>query len=261
VNWEKLISWVTPALAAPGDLDPLPYMFSLMAKELPSGGHTYVYNTASSASPTEENSVEFPKCTNRRNHEVLLTLPETPSNKRDENDYIRAAHRCFRQPNVNHWIIDLRQNSGGDAALQVAALTPLIGLGTSLQYLNNKGNYIAVRITPKGVFNSHLLQYAFHRKPIFIPQSAKVTVLLGSGCASACEALAIALTAKQNIQSMGQATAGFATGNEILKINDNFNLALTSGYMTDRDGKVIYPRITPDILASDEIINKIFKID
>jgi C-terminal processing protease CtpA/Prc len=60
---------------------------------------------------------------------------------------------------------------------------------------------------------------------------------------------------------MGQATAGFATGNEILKINDNFNLALTSGYMTDRDGKVIYPRITPDILASDEIINKIFKID
>jgi C-terminal processing protease CtpA/Prc len=61
----------------------------------------------------------------------------------------------------------------------------------------------------------------------------------------------VAIAVKGRFKTVGQATAGLTTANETLTINAKYSLALTSGLMTDLQGRH-FPTVTPDMELDDD---------
>lgn len=259
VDWNDLKNRLQAALDAPANTDPLPYVFSFLARELPAGGHSYVFSTE--APGAYDSSTQLPTCKALNDQTAVLRLPQTPSSEADEADYVQRALRCFDNKKIRHWIIDLRDNKGGNAAVQIAAMAPVLGAGIQFQYLNNARRYIPVRIAKGGVYNQDVLRYKFRHQPGYLDGKLDFSVLIGANCSSACEALAIALKGKTHVRLIGEKTGAYATANEILKINDAYSMAITSGYMADKKGKLVYPDVLPDIYMSTETIDRYFKLN
>lgn len=264
VSWDEVEQWVTPALKAPLSVDPIPFMMALVANKLPSDGHTYVYRNQVAE---EEPSVlpiiaseEKVRCSVYNKNTGVLVVPAPPVATKQIAAYTEAAHHCLKAPGVSHWLVDLRSNLGGNAAVQIAALAPLLGTGVSMQYINSRGELIPVRIDHTGVFNQRTIQYRFPKSFRSIRPSVRVTALIGPNCASACEALAIAILSRENSKLIGQPTRGLATANETVELNTEFSMTLTAGYMANRNGKIIYPRVVPDSRMDDAGIERILRL-
>jgi C-terminal processing protease CtpA/Prc len=86
----------------------------------------------------------------------------------------------------------------------------------------------------------------WHTRPSRLSGSA--TFVLSAGCVSACESVAIAV--KERFRTVGQATGGLTTSNDIVRLNRNTLMGLTMGWQTDVTGHYS-ERITPDELLDD----------
>ncbi|HYO87610.1 MAG TPA: hypothetical protein VER79_03125, partial [Candidatus Limnocylindrales bacterium] len=55
---------------------------------------------------------------------------------------------------------------------------------------------------------------------------------------------------------VGTPTAGLTTANEVIPINEDFDLALTAGFVVDRAGRVIHGPIQPDGETDDTVTSR-----
>lgn len=72
---------------------------------------------------------------------------------------------------------------------------------------------------------------------------------LRADCASACEALAVALCGLARL--VGRQVAGLTTSNEMWPLDADFALIVTSGWMRDRSGNTLDDPIVPDADIAD----------
>lgn len=151
------------------------------------------------------------------------------------------------------WIVDLRDNGGGNMWPMLAGIGPLLGDslvgmfgtgpdaerwyyadGTSGIRHSNGTVEVVTRITVPPV----------HLRERFPP----VAVLLDDGTGSSGEAVAIAFVSRPNTKSFGSPTAGFATVNRGARLADSANMVVTTGYNSDRSGVTHPDRLLPDVL-------------
>ena len=240
VDWVKLERDLSGMAAAPAGLSLLPQMAAALLLRLPHHEHMAVRRIEADP-PSPQAVSRLPVCRVARGH-AYLSLPDTPGTPSQAKRFIEVTHACLRRAS-RQVTLDLRQSSGGDAQLMVAAAAPLLRPGVQFSYVNAEGENYDVVLTRGQVSLGGQVQYRF--RPVGkAPPMHSVAVLVGPGCASACEALAIAL--RGNASLHGEPTAGLTTANETLPLDAAYALVVTSGLMKDRSGRIQHGPVWPD---------------
>lgn len=141
-------------------------------------------------------------------------------------------------PAARGWIIDLRQNNGGNMWPMLAGLKPLLGGGSWGAFRYRDGN-----TTP----------WLAERLPgcdAGLPEHQPVAVLFGPRTASSGEAVAVAFSGLPNVRSFGARTAGVSTANQGYALPDGGSIQLTTAIDIDRTGREYPSGLEPDVPAT-----------
>ncbi len=159
------------------------------------------------------------------------------------------------------WVVDLREDNGGNCSAMVAGLGPILGDGITSWELSPKKDTIRY-----GYQNG---KYYFEEKgkkewtstvdnPYYLKnKNVAIAVLTGPGCGSSGECAVAAFIGKANTKLFGQPTAGFTKGNTDFSLPDGSIILISSGIQTDRNGKKYPERIFPDVQVDESSDDKI----
>lgn len=148
---------------------------------------------------------------------------------------------------ISHWIIDLRNNTGGNCWPMLAGIGPLLGDGICGYFVASderipisysdgsacQGRHVICRVSEDHGYHTH----AAHKS---------IVVLTGRRTVSAGEIVALAFKGRQQTCLIGQPTAGFTTANATRQLSDHSMLVLTVCQEADFAGHICDGRIQPD---------------
>ncbi|MCS4230036.1 peptidase S41-like protein [Stenotrophomonas maltophilia] len=155
------------------------------------------------------------------------------------------------------WVVDLRNNSGGNMWPMLLGVEPLLripgdgiqvlgmlrGAGPNVPWESHDGTLMA-----KGRPMLGFGQPGYRlREP-----GGPVAVLVGERTASSGEAIALAFRGRPDTRSFGAPTAGFATSNSSIRLPDGTLFLLTDTLMADRNGVGDGGPIVPDQVTDGE---------
>jgi carboxyl-terminal processing protease len=165
---------------------------------------------------------------------------------------VRSGLTTMDKKPICGWIVDLRQNSGGNMWPMLWGLDPLLGpspFGTFLAMDSRKENWVRaqgqifptsenLQETPPGFQVKH--------------SDAPIAVLVGPNTASSGEMVAIAFIGRKDVRHFGNPTAGLTSGNTTHPLSDGAYLLLTGTGVADRFGREYSGPIVPDEQTEDE---------
>jgi carboxyl-terminal processing protease len=150
------------------------------------------------------------------------------------------------------WIIDLRENDGGNMWPMLAGLDPLLGPspfgefpeanGRKEKWVRAHGNIYPTAETVTETPPHFQLKHG----------NAPVAVLVGPRTASSGEMTAIAFVGRKDTRLFGSPTAGFTSANKTFMLSDGAALVLTAAGAADRMGREYVGPIIPDEQVADD---------
>jgi carboxyl-terminal processing protease len=141
------------------------------------------------------------------------------------------------------WIVDLRNDAGGNMWPMVQSLQPLLGAGPLGRFDETTGQ------SPP--WNALTSDDTSAERPKDNLSVSKVGGLIGPKTASSGEAVAIAFIGRANTRSFGKPTAGLTTSNKPFDLPDGSRIFLTTGVDVDRNGRAYSGAIVPDEPIAD----------
>jgi carboxyl-terminal processing protease len=171
-------------------------------------------------------------------------------------DSLHQAIKKLERLGIKGWIIDLRQNTGGNMEPMIAGLGPLfssVKLG-SLVDVNNKANawyykdgkYFGDGYTGWSVSN-----------PVTVASNLPIAVLTSNRTGSSGEIVTISFIDNARTKSFGQPTWGLTTGNGSFNLPDGSRMFLASTIMADRNGRQFTGSIKPDVQIDNTIVDNV----
>jgi len=161
-------------------------------------------------------------------------------------------HKLDNQ-NIQGWIIDLSENSGGNMWPMLAGLSPLIENGTLGYFYKGNDKYISWSIKGNRLIEGKKKMNKTFNKTELHHKNQKIAVIIGEKTGSSGEAVAISLQAQKNTKFFGQPTYGSTTGNSVFKIKDGSRLAIASSIMSNSNKEIINGKILPDVITDNPI--------
>ncbi len=177
------------------------------------------------------------------------------------NEFANRIQNAIREldskNNLKGWIIDLRNNSGGNMWPMVVGLNPLIGTNTVPGYFKKAGEKeIAEEWQISSPHNKIVIEQPYELR--IMP--SKIAVLYSKKTASSGEMTAICFIGLPNTKSFGENTAGLTTANRIFNMGNDNLLVLANSYTMDRNKKIYTGSILPDVQVSsnddDSVLQK-----
>lgn len=153
------------------------------------------------------------------------------------------------------WIIDLRDNSGGNMWPMLNGLDPLLGAAPFGYFAAKDGPVPWVRTTygiVPGAADANSANPSFELRHA----NAPVAVLLGPKTSSTGEMIALAFIGRTRTKTFGAPTYGFTTANTVHQLSDGAFLVITESTARDRSGKDYSGPITPDAVVPVESAEK-----
>lgn len=149
---------------------------------------------------------------------------------------------------ITKWIVDLRENTGGNMHPMIAGLGPVLGNDT-LGYFNFPAlKEQAAWYYSQGVSGINGAALCKVKHPYRIRQeNPKIIVLSGPNTASSGEMTLISFMGKANTTIVGSPSAGYSTGNSGHTLSDGSVLNLCESYCSDRNHKSYKGAIQPDV--------------
>lgn len=150
------------------------------------------------------------------------------------------------------WIVDLRENLGGNMYPMIAGLGALIGEGELGSFKDATGlttNWF-YRDGQAGEEDMPYVRVS-HPEFLFDPDRTPVAVLIGPQTASAGEATAISFQGRPNTRFFGKPSAGLTTANELFPLSDGALIILSVAVELDRTGQEYGGKIVPDVDTSN----------
>jgi C-terminal processing protease CtpA/Prc len=162
-------------------------------------------------------------------------------------DSLQSLIRTFDDEGVNKWIIDLRNNTGGNCWPMLAGLGPLLGNGIHGYFVSSK------ETIPISYKNGVVMQGKQARCIVTNPHTLdhnknSIIILTGKKTSSAGEIVALTFKGRDNVYLYGEPTAGLTTANATYSLSDGSMLVLTVCKEADRNGKMVEGKIHPDEL-------------
>jgi C-terminal processing protease CtpA/Prc len=160
---------------------------------------------------------------------------------------LRDAIAGFQQKGICRFIVDLRDNGGGNMWPMLSGILPLLGhppFGTFI----DKGRRTVWHLSGEEVTEKAIAEAGDARNNVAIG-SAAVAVLIDGETVSSGEFTAIGLKGAPHVRFFGQPTAGYLTTNAGEALPDGALLVISRGYSTDRNGREYRDRVEPDVLT------------
>lgn len=188
---------------------------------------------------------------------ALLVVPtvRVDPNSPDARSILDAARTAFARPACG-WIVDLRQDMGGDLLTQLSILEPLLNDGVAITYRSFRGSETIYSA------QNRFVSVSFGAKRVAAPRAADpapqfsgpVAVLLGAVTQSAGEGLAVALKNRGGSRSFGRPTLGAPTATGIFPLPDGSSLQIATQAATTATGVKLIGPIEPDVTSEDDVV-------
>ena len=211
------------------------------------GNSSVVIQLENIDNPTIPNDIGYVKVTyfsGSANDALAITFAKQIQNQIKQQDL----------PDLKGWIVDLRNNTGGNMWPMLAGIGPVLGEGTAGYFIDADGNAVEW-----GFQNGASVYYGnqvtqLNNSYNLLTSNPKVAVLLNSAVASSGEAIAVSFIGRKNTKSFGSATAGLSTSNQSFTLSDNAILYLTTAFFADRNKNIYGSTLNPDVTSSKETI-------
>jgi len=174
-------------------------------------------------------------------------------------DSLQNEIKSIDNEKLKGWILDLRENTGGNCWPMLTGLGPLLGNGICGYFIDNnkKKSSWFYRDGESGI-NSLTITKIRKRPYKLLNDLNPIAILTGSQTLSSGEVIVTAFHKKSNTRSFGESTGGLSTGNANFMLSDGSMILLTSSIYADREGNIFGKRIEPDekITNSDQSIGQ-----
>jgi Peptidase family S41 len=148
------------------------------------------------------------------------------------------------------WVVDLRENTGGNMWPMLAGLGPLLGEGAAGGFAT-PDSLVQWGYRRGAAWSGRSTQVRLSR-PVTLTPLPPVAVLTDSQTASSGEAIAIAFRGRPRTRSFGRPTRGLSTGNQGFTLPDGSMLFLTTVVDVDRTGQRYGGTVLPDERATTD---------
>ncbi len=173
----------------------------------------------------------------------------TPAQQVEFAETVKGVIQANDGPQICGWVVDLRQNTGGNLWPMLAGLGPLLGEGTLAASVYPDGRKTAVWYRDGQAGFGEYTQLRVPA-PYLLATAVPVAVLLGGATASSAEVLAVAFRSRRATRSFGVATRGLSGGNRTFALADGASLVLTVAATSDAAGRVYAGPIDPDEIVA-----------
>jgi len=162
-------------------------------------------------------------------------------------DSLQKKIKSIDSKNIKGWILDLRENTGGNCWPMLTGIGPILGNGTCGYFVDKKGNKSSwfYRNGESGI-NEFTMTKISHQPYELYDNTKPVAVLTGSKTGSSGEVVVTAFHNKENTKSFGTKTYGVSTGNKNFDLSDGSMILLTTSIYADRKGIIFGAEIEPD---------------
>ena len=150
----------------------------------------------------------------------------------DAIDVVRKEARCG-------WVVDLRDDTGGNLRPMIATLEPFLGEETLGCFEGGAG--------PAWAWSARTVSDTPPPAALGTLRSARVAVLTGPRTLSSGEAVAIAFRGRPSTRSFGEPTGGLSTSCSFFPLPDGAAILLAVTVMADRTGRWYGGPIEPDV--------------
>lgn len=161
--------------------------------------------------------------------------------------YAAIVRDVLADPTRCGWVLDLRDNTGGNVYPMLTAVAPLLGAGTLVGFQHRDRHVEGVTVDRGGQAVEATGDVRLGAAP---PQpwtlDAPVAVLINSRVASAAEIVVIAFTGRDDTRTFGSDTAGVPTENHAIELSDGSVLVVTAALGVDRNAHIFDGPIPPD---------------
>lgn len=189
---------------------------------------------------------------------LVVVPPHAGRNRPAYVDSLHAQFGALDHAGICGWIVDLRDDSGGNMWPMLAGVGPLLGAEVVGSFTNSRpgvawryrdGRSWSGDSTPPAEFEG----WGTSPAPRLAHADAPVALLIGRKTASSGEMTVLAFLGRPNVRSFGDSTAGNTSANTSVPLRDGATLVVTSSYPRDRLGRAYPLRIAPDelVAASD----------
>lgn len=167
-------------------------------------------------------------------------------------DSLQAIIARLDSRKVTRWIIDLRQNSGGNCWPMLAGIGPLLGEGCYGYFVSaSSGERIPISYRNGSAFQGRHVVCRVSNQGYKTQSSHKsIVVLTGHRTISAGEIVALAFKGREQTCLIGEPTAGLTTANATYSLSDRSMLILTVCQEADHNGQICRGSIVPDKLVA-----------
>lgn len=177
---------------------------------------------------------------------VLGSYFQTPTEEKKFAEDLQKSIANQDDPDIQGWIVDLRDNTGGNMYPMVAGIGPLIGEGVHGYFFDADDNTI-----PWGYRNGSSYIGTSNVETVDTPytlqnQTPKIAVLTNKSVASSGEAVLISFKGLPNVRFFGTDSCGLSTGNVPHNLSDGSILLLAQSIMADRDFNKYGGRVSVD---------------
>jgi len=149
------------------------------------------------------------------------------------------------------WIIDLRDNSGGNMWPMAAGVSQLLNAESFGSFQSGNGAKVAWWNSEGGVgFGGQMVVSKTAELPALVNSKKSIAVLVGPKTSSSGEAMAVAFHGRPNTLLFGDITHGLTTSTERLAFSDHFDLFISTSRFVDRTGHVYSGPIAPDVIVA-----------
>lgn len=167
-----------------------------------------------------------------------IKIPSFIGNDRLCMQFAKTLQSCIKELDKNKlsgWIIDLRENGGGNMWPMLLGIGPLLGDGIAGYFVDNKNNYEKWGYSEGKTFAEKLIvsssDSVYHLKNT----DKKIAVLIRNRTLSSGEAIAVAFKGLPNSRFFGNKSGGLTTGNQGYVLSDSAVIYLTTSVYADRN--------------------------
>ena len=165
---------------------------------------------------------------------------------------LQGVIRRLDQQDPCGWIVDLRQNRGGNMWPMLAGLGPLLDAGPLGWFADRTTRGPAWSYHDGGAWNGPNLNTQVTGTPYELRvDHPPIAVLVGPMTASSGEAVAIAFQGNSHTRMFGEHTRGLTSANGPFTLIDGAVLILAQAIEVDRRGRVYENGVTPDEITND----------
>lgn len=158
---------------------------------------------------------------------------------------IQSGIRQADSDSVQGWIVDLRDNAGGNMWPMLAGIGPILGEGIAGYFILPDGNTTSWSYQNGSALMNQIDQVKIVNPYKLRQPAPKVAVLTNRVTASSGEAIAISFKGRLGTRSFGAPTCGLSTANATKVLSDGAILNLTQGTLSDRNKTLYGDQVQP----------------